>query len=300
MLDRLEPGQRVCGKPGERPTVVVPESGLVVRPEGVRFENVDFLWEGPTDAFARRSEESSIIRLEAGRAEFRGCTFRARDGRQTAKTAIQWVHPVDRGQYEETLPSGQLRLDDCVFSDMGAAVACQTMGAVTVELAGVLHLARGPMVVLDHCPRLDEPVGLALSGLTLRGGGPVLECRCARVEDQPGRIAVQAVGCVLVPGAEVPLLRFVGPEPPGPLLAGLVWTGQGSIVGQETPIAAWQRPDGGTQTLDDASASIAGLVRSRVEFAGPADGGPGANRVVHWQVPLRSPQPPGIDPDALP
>jgi hypothetical protein len=36
-------------------------------------------------------------------------------------------------------------------------------------------------------------------------------------------------------------------------------------------------------------------VRSDVQFAGAVESGPQACRIVRWQAPLRSPDPPGID-----
>ena len=42
-------------------------------------------------------------------------------------------------------------------------------------------------------------------------------------------------------------------------------------------------------------ASITGLVRSNVQFAGAMEAGPLACRIVRWQAPLRSPNAPGID-----
>ena len=71
-------------------------------------------------------------------------------------------------------------------------------------------------------------------------------------------------------------------------------------VSPETVIAAWRGSDGREEVLDDASVSIAGLVRSKVGFAGDAGSGPAASRIIRWQVPLRSTDPPGIDPARLP
>ena len=46
--------------------------------------------------------------------------------------------------------------------------------------------------------------------------------------------------------------------------------------------------------------SMAGLVRSEVEFAGGVEAGPSASRATRWQAPLQSADPPGVDVDALP
>ena len=104
----------------------------------------------------------------------------------------------------------------------------------------------------------------------------------------------------LPPAADTPLLRFRGRQPPARLLENTQWTGQGSLVGPKTPIAAWYPPEGAGQILDDSAVSIEGLVRSEVGFAGNAQSEAAASRIIRWQVPLHSPEPPGLDPDTLP
>ena len=42
----LQAGQCVRGEDGQRPLLLVPEGGLVVQAEKIRFQNVDFLWSG--------------------------------------------------------------------------------------------------------------------------------------------------------------------------------------------------------------------------------------------------------------
>ena len=166
-------------------------------------------------------------------------------------------------------------------------------------MANVLYLAAGPLVQLDHCPRTDEPVLVGLSNVTLRGAGPLLECRYERIPGQPAPISIQAGGCALATRPEAALLSFVGPVRPERILGKIRWTGQGSLVLPDATVAAWQNPEGDVQVLDDALVSIAGLVRSKVEFAGPRETGPEANRIVRCQVPLRSSSLPGIDPQAI-
>ena len=66
---------------------------------------------------------------------------------------------------------------------------------------------------LDHCPRSDEPLSLSLSQVTLRDGGPLLECLAPHVEQQPVEIAVQATACVFAPRSGEPLVRCGGISP---------------------------------------------------------------------------------------
>jgi len=309
------PGQCIRGQPGHRPRVVVPYGGLLVRAEGVRFENIDFVWDHQSPALPSSETQAAVIHVLSARAEFQGCSFRTADTachrhdasathRHDASAArkpvaVRWTHPADRSGAELSLYSGRLQLCDCVLDSVGGGVACETLGALSVEMANVLSLNAGPLVQLDHCPKLDEPVLVGLANVTVREAGPLLECRYGPIPDRPGNISIHADGCALATQPDTPLLSFVGPAWPERILNRIGWTGQGSLVLPEAVVAAWRKPGGEVQMLDDALVSIAGLVRSKVEFAGPAGRGPQASRILRWQVPLRSPNPPGIDPHAL-
>jgi hypothetical protein len=135
--------------------------------------------------------------------------------------------------------------------------------------------------------------------VTLRGAGPLLECRYARIPAQPALISIRAGGCALATRPDAALLSFVGPVRPERILSKIRWTGQGSLVLPDAVVAAWRNGEGHVEVLDDALVSIAGLVRSKVEFAGPVETGPEGSRIVRCQVPGRSSSPPGIDPPAI-
>ena len=295
----LRPGQCVRGEPGCRPSVAAPYAGLVVRAEGVRFENIDFVWGDTASPNSSAEGEPAILHVLASRADFRGCSFRAAETAGRGPVAIRWTHPADRTRAEMTLFSGQLQLSDCTLGHVGGGISCETLGAPAIQMANVLYSGAGPLVQLDHCPQPDEPVLVGLSNVTLRDAGPLLECRYRRIPDQPAPISIQAGGCALVTRPDAALLSFIGPVRPERILSKIQWTGQGSLVLPDAVVAAWQKPEGDIQVLDDALVSIAGLVRSKVEFAGPLEMGPEANRIVRCQVPLRSASLPGIDPQAI-
>ena len=295
---QLRPGQRVCGTPGKRLLVAVPTEGLVIATEDLRFEHIDFVW-NTSDPPASPATSPAILQLRASRATFHGCSFQSAGHGLTQPTAIRWSHLDGYAASAIALPTGQVQLSDCVFRHVGVGIESQRVGAVAVEMANVLHLGSGPLVHLNHCPKLDEPVVVSLASVTLRDSGPLLQCVYEQLEDQPGSITVQANGSAFVTGPQVALLSFVGPAAPEQLLTSIQWTGQGSLVAPQTVVAQWRHPDGKPQSLDDTSVSIAGLVRSSVDFAGPAETGPEANRITRWQVPLHSSSPPGIDPASL-
>ena len=293
----LRPGQCVRGARRKRPTLLVPPAGLVVAADGVRFENVDFVWR-------HAAAGGALVQLRAAGGEFHGCTFDA-TAAASLPSAIAWTQPA--AATAMSLPSGRLQLRDCVFFGVGAAIDCRTVGAVRVEMSNTLLLGGGAALRLDHRPKLDEPLLLDLSRVTLRETGSLLEClssgRREAASDGPpaaaGGIAIQAAGCVFAPAANGALLLFHGPDSPAGALAQVRWTGQGSLVAPDAAIAAWRRDDGREETFNDAG-SISGLVRGAVEFAGNAGRNVSASRAARWQAPLLSPDAPGVDPGSLP
>ena len=296
----LVAGQTVRGRPGRRPCVLVPAAGLIVDQEDVCFENIDFVSEHVLNPQDSESRQAAVVHLRCARAEFRGCTFASRNSVLKLPVALRWDHPADRREAALSLPSGRIKLSDCVLRDVSTGIECQTAGALVLELTNTLHLGAGPLVALDHCPGPDEPILMALKQVTLRGCGPAFQCDYDRMPNEPGEVLIRAVRCVFMPAAEAALMRFEGPDPPRPLLQAISWTGQGSLVAPETVIATWGRSEDRHQRLDDSSVSMDGLVRGRVEFARLPGSDPAASEAVDWQAPLQSPDPPGIDPTTLP
>jgi eukaryotic-like serine/threonine-protein kinase len=296
----LRAGQRVRGASGRRVAILVPRAGLLVDKENVRFENIDFVWRHLPAANDAQTSEPGAVQLLASRAEFCGCSFQCEAGQPGPVSAIRWLYPARANQSDTSLPSGRLRLADCLLYRVGIGVDCRRVGAVAIELKNLLHLDAGPLVRLDHCPGADEPVSIGLGQVTLRAGGPLLECLLPRIEQQPGEITVLATACAFVPEAGVPLVRLTGAELPQQLLANVRWSGQGSLVTPQTAMIARYGPNGQEQSVDESAISIAGLVRSEVGFAGAASGDPAASRLIRWQAPLQSADPPGIDPAPLP
>ena len=214
--------------------MLVPRAGLVVDKENVRFENIDFVWRQAPAAGDAKTAEPAVVQLRASRAEFRGCSFQCEEMGLVPVSAIRWVHPARADDADTSLPSGRLQLTDCLLRRVGAGLDCRTVGALAIELKNLLHLDAGPLVRLDHCPRSDEAVSIVLAQVTLRGGGPLLECFLPRVEQQPGEMAVLATACAFVPDAGVPLVRLTGAELPERLLGAMRWSGQGSLVPPRT------------------------------------------------------------------
>ncbi len=289
---RLLPGQKVRGSSGERTQVQVPSEGLRIDVDHLQVEDVDFVGAGQKDL----GPPPALIRLQAEGAQFRGCTFQG----PATRVAIAWQLGQAESASALSMPSGRVRLVNCVIHGVDTALDCRSRAAMAVELDNVLHVEAGPLVRLNDCPSVEETLVVVMSQVTLRESGPLVECRYEQIGLQPGAITIRANECVAWLAANAGLLAFVGPERPDRILAVVRWTGQGSLVGPAVPLAVWQRAEGDRQPLDESALAMHGLVRSEAAFVGAPQAGPAASRLTRWQVPLRSPDPPGIDPVGLP
>jgi serine/threonine-protein kinase len=286
---RLLPGQKVRGRPGARPLVVVPLGGLLVDCEDVTFENIDFVGETAPSS----GQTGSLLQLRAYRLTLRGCSFQSAARSEVSISAIHWSQPPTNERTVQ-LPTGVLKLTDCVFASVAAAIDGRLAAAERLELVNCLHLGPGPLVKRSAMPKPDEPCLLSLEHCTVREALGVL---CVMHDSKlaaPGAIEIRAVDCALLPIAGSGLLEFSGAADPLPLAPSIQWTGQGSLLGVETPVAVWRQPYDQPRMLAEDHFYVSGLVRSRVEFAGSAGQGPQASRLVRWQAPLSSPDPPGI------
>jgi serine/threonine-protein kinase len=289
----LRAGQHVTGRDGKRPLVSVPVEGLLVTAEDVIFDGIDFIWENDPKAASKSNRGRAIIALAAHGIEFRGCSFTTTP--DAAAVAIAW-----RGAPEAFAGTrAELTFTDCALSRVAAVVDTRGAGSVSVELNNTLCVDVGPIVLLNRAPSGDEAVAVTLTHSTTRGDSAVLECRYARVEDRPATIAISAVECVLDADPKSGLVILSGSLTPERLLGSIAWNGQGSLVTPNTAMAVWRAGNRKQQQLPEEDLDVAGLVRSAVEFAGPADGVPRNSRVTRWQGPTRSADPPGAAVHAL-
>ncbi len=305
----LSAGMHVAPE-AERATVLVPREGLLVAVEDVRFENIDFRPQAPSLERAGGGlggEPGALVRVAASRCTFVGCTFlgtddadgSARRERPFAPVGVRWEYPPDPADSPPALPSGRIVFADCLIRDVSAGVESRTAAAILLDFRNVAFLRSGPLLELDRPPRQDEPVFVRLARTTLRGSGALLACRSAETALPTAQIAIQTDASVLLTEESTSLLLFEGTRAPAELLRSVQWSGQGSLVGPQTLVAGLQA-GGEVVPLDDSELAIAGLVRSRVEFAGPIEGTAADQELVRWQAPLHSTDPPGVDPARLP
>jgi hypothetical protein len=291
----LRAGQTVRGRPGERPLVAVPPGGIVVAVEDVRFENVDFVWRPSPDA-AIDPQRVALIDMRAASASFRGCTFRATgDERIGRPIGIAWRGPR---RSQALSPAGRLQISGCVLSGTAAGIDCQSAMPMAIKISDTLDLGGGPLLCLDHTPRIDEPIEIALSGSTLRDAAALIGIHVDRLPtEEPGTIGITTNDCVLAPSRGGAVVLFATPVRPTTLSRALQWSGQGSLLAADSRVGDWLKV--GRQRSEEVEISVDGLVSGQVQFAGPADAGSSASRVTRWLAPIQSAEPPGI-PDGLP
>jgi hypothetical protein len=249
------------------------------------------------------AENAAIILFSGSRAEFRGCRFFAVRETSVRPAVIRWLENRREELPEIALSNGRMQFTNCIFERVGECIDCRRRGAIALDLKNCLLLETGGLLHFGHQPELDEPISLHLARLTMHKTGSLLNCRFSTSENPPGEIAVEAENCVFSPRKNVPLLAFDGLEPPQSLLRNIRWSGSGSLVEADTAVGAWKPSSGRWEPLDDTTLAIAGLVRSRLEFA--EDAGNDENTVssgllLHWQAPLPTADPPGVDAESLP
>ncbi len=287
----LEPGQTVRGAAGKRPLLLVPPGGMLVATEAVRFENVDFAWLQPPDAVAD-PERLAIVELRAARATFHGCTFLAEPlGEFGSPVAIRWTGPTGRAA---AATSGRLGLSQCAVRGVTAGIEWPATIPAVLQINDSLQLGPGPLVNFPQLPRLDAPAAIVLRHATLRSAVALLELHARGSSDEAGPIQVKADECAFAPRQGGALLLVAGTADPRTTARALDWSGQGSVLTPNTTVAA-REDRGQLQPLAETEISIDGLVSNRVEFAGLASTGPGGSRLIRWQAPLESADPPGID-----
>jgi hypothetical protein len=291
--------------------MVIETQGIVVAEDGKSFENVDFVWK-PKDGTSR--PPAALVDVRARNVTFTGCTFRAEiakapsaaadekgssePNRALLPAAVAWRWDGDPKEID-VLATGQLRLENCVIENVTAGVDCALGAAIVVEATNTLSIGPGPLVRLMGAPAADAPVQVSLARSTFRECSGVLEVRYVTNAESPGAVRIDARECVFDTAPRSALVLLTGPTPPRQLLRAIHWGGEGSIVDPQAAVAIWRTADGVARAAAEEGMAVSGLVRNQVEFAGAIGDGAAASRIVRWQVPLVSTEPPGIDPERL-
>lgn len=280
-------GQTVRGRPGERPTIVIPAAGAILNAEGVRFEQIDFV--------ILPGGHAASLRVTARTASFDDCTFGGAPDGDSEGASLIWTPRAADG-----LPAApaELHFTGGAFRGETASIRCSIEDEARLSLTDVLHLGSGPLVCVENTGRIKDPdpsasLALRLIHCTSRDAGALVEIDAAKIAGRTPRVRIEAVECAFALTSGGALLLVRGGTAPDDALRQIAWIGQGSVVTPGAAPVAWQN-NGARRSIADNRLAIEGLVRSELGFAGEADAGREASQLVRWQVPLRSPNPPGI------
>lgn len=285
----LRPGLIVRGLNQSRPRVEVPVTGLVVDVDDVRFEDIDFV---AVDRPGATRRNGALLVARCRRIEFRGCSFQAAPN--APRAAIVWAD-LEGGATELGARAQLLLVSDCLVRGTATALAMRSTDNRTVEMNNTLVLGPGPLLQIGRCPRLEEPLTVNLSQVTLRGAAALVEFRYETVHEEPGKVAIDAKNCVFAPAGGGALLFCRGLPSPARLLHRIEWTGEGSLLAEHSPVAVWQSDTASPMPVDDSELSIDGLSRSRFSFAGSESGRASDSVVTKWSAPLATKTPPGVN-----
>lgn len=216
-LGSLSSGQTLRGDAERRPVIEVPPGGFVVAADDVTFENIDFV------AAALLSAGAAMVTLKGSHVVFDGCSFAAEsEAPGSSLVAIAWVPEVG--------DSSLLEVRNSSFQNVSAAVGQRVSGIASSRIENVLHVGPGPLVVVDRQPEFDERLALTLSHVTVRDAQSVVAIGCQQLPAELGRIEIEASDCVFALRSAAALVVYDSAVRPGPLLAGLRWAGQGSVL----------------------------------------------------------------------
>ncbi|HVX10886.1 MAG TPA: protein kinase [Pirellulales bacterium] len=290
-LSLLKSGQTLRGDAERRPAIEVPPEGLELLQSDVTLENIDFFARLPLRS------ETALLTLRGLKTSLRGCSFQTVGdwSADTLPVAIRYDRRSEAGQEDGDFSTGELDIRDTTFRHVAMAAACRLVGGMVVRFDNVLCVEAGPGIQFDRFPEAEELAALVLSRVTLRGARSLVQVGCDELPTAPGHLEIEAVDCAFVLPAAAALIVFHGEERPGPLLRGLRWSGQGSVLSPRSRLSIWRTPEGRMLAAADEAVPIQGVVRGEVGFAGPLEEVPAGARIVRWQAPLSSPRPPGID-----
>ncbi len=189
-------------------------------------------------------------------------------------------------------------MNRCVLAQVSAGIVAQLKAPLGMQIIDTLMLGPGAMLHVTHGPASDEPIELGVRHVTLRDAAGLMTIVAERVPLEPPSINVTADACAFIPRRGEALVTIRSADSPSPLLKALEWTGQGSLLAPEAPLAVWVHAGGPKPAREEVELAADGLVSSKVVFAG-ATAATNGSRLIGWQAPLQSAEPPGID-DSLP
>ncbi len=291
-LSSLQACQLVRGRPGERPLLLVPPEGLDIHADGVRLEDIDFVWRPSFDA-ALDPERTAFIDLRASGICFKNCTFQAVTSPNGPRpTTIRWTGPRRSSPLSA---AGHVQFTGCVFSGVAAAIERDAAAPLGIEITDTLYVDSGPMLRLKETVRADEPIDFSLSHSTIRASAALVGLSTSRLSsEEPGLITIAANNCVFVPARSGALVLIDSVASAQLVAKSILCSGAGSILGEGSAVVRRIGANSEQRPAKEIDLPIDGVVSTRIEFVGPTGAGSSASRVSRWMAPTQSADPPGI------
>jgi serine/threonine protein kinase len=279
-------GQAVRSRPGERATILLPPTGATLATENVRFEDVDFVMQQPSPT------TSACLIVSARTVSFLRCSLQVVAESGQPPVAIEWTPHDMKGAQGASEP--RLALRECVLAGVSDAIRHTAASTTAIELADTLFQGTNALVAIDSSADAAATPSVQLEHCTVRGSACVVAWRPPPQSTTTGRLNVSVNACVFDLDARGAVLILDGGKPSAELFESITWQGSGSILAPKIPVARHRQSDETLRPPAEGRLKIEGMVRSEMGFAGDTSEGPDASRLVRWQVPLRSGQPPGI------
>jgi serine/threonine protein kinase len=277
---------RIQAPSGVCPVIVVRDQPLRIAAERVTIDGVtirhDLLWhstERPAAMVEVQTQQLSIAATEFN-------TGVPQRGRNSMPAAVSWT------LIDELDPTaGELHVSHSVFRGAGTGIIAAS-AARHVTADDVLWHGRGTALEFRTYED-DPPIQLNLSHVTQRDGRVLVQLALPASSSPRARLIVTATDCVF--GLHGSLLEFAGDDAPVLGTDTVVWTGDGSLIPSELPIATWRADATGPITvLPTDDWPLEGLTAGRFAFAGPSGDRVADAVLAEAEAPRRSADPPGL------
>ncbi len=292
----------IRGKAGLKPSIAVGQTPCRIEAGKLTLENVHFVRK-PTEQNGDAAP-SALLLVRSRQLTITGCSFETHDltsptdgdePTRSGPVAIAWKQFESR-QGEEY----QIVVRDSVFLGRTAALILSDV-PTAVECINSVKIGGGAMFVLSDNVPAGTLLSLRLKQLTLRQPECLLEWRSPANKGVSGFIAMQADDCVfdLAEGSTA-LLQFVGDTPIDSATTRIEVTGTESLARPGLAIASQTTSAGKNVPLRDRNiVELEGITTGPFTFVGPVSMAPGDAVIDSFDMPRRSPEPPGIDASRL-
>lgn len=286
------------GDPAHPAIIEIETDSFQVVAEQLTVENVIFINRTSSQQTAVQTNHA-LLNLTAQNVKINACYFaqlesKAEAGSNQICSALYWK-PLDPQQRNGT----NLTFQNTIFAVPGHAVHL-SQTPQNISLDNCLNLTSRSLLYLEHPPEIDQQLNLNLQHLTMRETGPLLMLNWSDQIQIPGAIQIVARDCVFGL-AHSALIQFQGLKPPENWLSSVGLMGEGSVASSDILIAGWQESPGKSlEELSTDNMMIEGLSTGKFQYAAEISLRPADSLVTEAQVPRKSAQPPGMQPELIP